>query len=241
MNKSIKWAAKLEHVREVSLLGAADLRFWTDWLEAEDLRPAEREGQAQLMIVAADAKFMSLRFQELSVSVVIYPPDQDESRDAAFLIGAFNSRPFFAFCERVLFSTPYEHGRVSLTAATPAAIELVKDHEPVFRASMGDGDTATPRESLRTCDDGWEGPILLPNKRRRVGQAGKLFYARLRGNTKVYRFAAADSLVIEPTAESEVLRAIRDSHFVAKEWVIREDATHAKSTTYCRERRVPSG
>jgi hypothetical protein len=235
MNKSIKWAAKLAHVREVSLLGAADLRFWTDWLEAEDLRPAERDGQAQLMIVAADAKYMGLRFQELSVSVVVCPADQSAALEAAFLIGAFNSRPVFAFCERVLFSTPYEHGRVELTAATPAAIELVKDQALVFRARMGDGAAATQRDLLRSCDDGWEGPIFLPNKRPRKGRPGKMFFARLRGETTVYRFlAATDSLTIEANAKSEALRAMRDSHFVAKEWVIREDATHAKSKTYSR-------
>src|SRR5688572_1589064 len=106
MSKSIKWAATLAHVREVSLFGTADLQFWTDWVQAQDLRPAECDGHAQLMIVAADAKYMGLRFQELSFSVVVQRQDPDPPRDAVYLVGAFNSWRFIAFCERVLFSTP---------------------------------------------------------------------------------------------------------------------------------------
>ena len=38
---------------------------------------------------------------------------------------------------------------------------------------------------------------------------------------------------------SEVLQALMDSHFVAKEWIVREDATHAKSKTYKRADLLP--
>ena len=65
MNKPVKWAAELEHVREVSLLGTADLAFWKDRLLTQDLLPIERDGQAQLLIVAADSKFKGIRFREL--------------------------------------------------------------------------------------------------------------------------------------------------------------------------------
>jgi hypothetical protein len=43
MNKSIKWAGELSHVREVTLLGTADLSFWKDWLMEHDLRPSEHD------------------------------------------------------------------------------------------------------------------------------------------------------------------------------------------------------
>jgi hypothetical protein len=241
MYKSIKWAAQLAHVREVSLLGTADLQFWTDWLRTEDLRPAECDGKAQLMVIAADAKYMRLRFQELSFSVMVQPQDSDAPQGAVYLVGAFNSRRFFAFCERVLFSTPYEYGGVALSTAMPAAIELARDRQTGFRAAMNTG-RATQRETLRACDDGWEGAVYLPSKGRQKRRADKLFFARLSGFTKVYPFVAGtDWLTIEPTVNSTVLRAIRDAQFVAKEWVIREDAEHAKSKTYKRQSRDFSG
>jgi hypothetical protein len=239
MNKPIKWAATLAHVREVSLSGMADLRFWTEWLRSEDLRPADYDGQAQLMIIAADAKYMGLRFQELSFSVGVQPQDRDSPRDAVYLVGAFNSRSFIACCERVLFSTPYEYGRVALSTAMPAAIEVASDQRGVFSAAMNAG-RATQREPLRACDEGWDGAVYLPGKGRQKGRAGKLFFARLRGFTKVYPFVAGkDSLTIEPATQSPVLRAMRDSNYVAKEWVIREDAVHAKSKTYNRVAHAP--
>jgi hypothetical protein len=48
-------------------------------------------------------------------------------------------------------------------------------------------------------------------------------------------------VAIRPWPDSEVLQALRDSHFVAKEWIIREDATHAKSKTYKRADLLPGG
>ena len=40
-NTSVKWAAELAHVREVSLLGTADLAFWKDRLLKEGLPKAQ--------------------------------------------------------------------------------------------------------------------------------------------------------------------------------------------------------
>ena len=62
MKTPIKYLAEPKHVREVSLLGTADLDFWKARLEDEDLTPAERDGKAQLLIVAADMRFMGIRF-----------------------------------------------------------------------------------------------------------------------------------------------------------------------------------
>ncbi|MEK6322975.1 MAG: hypothetical protein AABN33_14980 [Acidobacteriota bacterium] len=75
MNTSVKWAAELAHVREVSLLGTADLAFWKERLLKEDLVTAERDGKAQLLVVASDMKFMGVRFREVSFSVLVCPPE----------------------------------------------------------------------------------------------------------------------------------------------------------------------
>src|SRR5689334_12531439 len=99
MSSTPKYVATLSRVREVSLLGSADLSFWTNHLRGANLAPAEFEGKARVLIIAADAKFMGLRFQELSVCVAVPPPQDGGWGDAAYLVRAFNSRRFFAFCE----------------------------------------------------------------------------------------------------------------------------------------------
>jgi hypothetical protein len=220
MSPSIQWAAELANVREVSLRGTADLAFWTDRLKPEDLLPAERDGHAQILIVAADAKFKGIRFRELSFSVLVAQP-----AEGAYLVRAFNSCRFFAFCERMFFSTPYYHGDVRMSASDPIAIRLLKNSEAIFAAEM------PTREPARSGDDGWEGPIFLPRR----GKARRLFYARIRGHTRTYPLLPGrDMLTIRSTANCEVLQALTDSHFVAREWAVRESATHAKSKTYNR-------
>jgi hypothetical protein len=240
MNRSVKWAAELAHVREVSLLGTADLAFWKDRLLKEELRPAESDGRAQLLITAADSKFMGVRFRELCFGVVVSRPDDGTWQDAAYLVRAFNSRWLFAACERVLFSTPYDHGDVRVRPSWPASVHLVKKGEVVFAAEMGADASGPGREPSRCGEDGWDGPVFLPPGRRRGGRPGKLFVARLRGHTRRYPFLpGTDSVAIMPPPGGEVLQALRDTRFLAREWVIREDATHAKSKTYRRADLLP--
>jgi hypothetical protein len=240
MNASIKWAAELAHVQEVSLLGTADLAFWKGHLLKENLLPAESDGQAQLLIIAATAKYMGVRFRELSFSVLVYRLEAGAWQDAAYLVRAFNSCRLFAFCERVFFSTPYYHGDVHVSASLPASMNLDKKGEVVFAAEMGTDASGLGRDFSRCGEDGWEGPVFLPESRRREGRQGKVFVARLRGYTRVYPFLpGTDSVAIIPSPDSEVLQALRDSHFVAREWIVREVATHAKSKTCKRGSLLP--
>lgn len=234
MNNPINWAAELAHVREVSLLGTADLAFWKNRLTKENLFPTERDGQAQLLIVAAEAKYMSVWFRELSFSVLVCQQENGNRQDGAYLIRAFNSSQCFAFCERVFFSTPY-YGDVRLSASFPASIRLMKKGEVVFQAEMR-ADIARPdRQPSRRGEDGWEGPVFLPENRRGKGCQGNLFFAHIRGYTQIYSFLPEqDSVTLSPAPDSEFVQALLDSHFVAQEWGIRADATHTKSKTYKR-------
>jgi hypothetical protein len=241
MDTPVKWVAELAHVREVSLLGTADLAFWKDRLREEDLRPAETDGQAQLLIIATDAKYLGVRFRELSFSVLVLRHEEGARRDAAYLVGAYNSVRLFAFVERVFFSTPYAYGDVRASASLPASNHLLKNREVVFRAEMAADGSGTGREPSRRGEDGWEGPVFLPRKRCGRGRPAKLFFARLRGDTRAYPFLPSkDSVAIRPLADGGALQALRDSHFVAKEWIIREDAAHAKSKTYRRTDVLPA-
>jgi hypothetical protein len=235
MNTPVKWVAELAHVREVSLLGTADLAFWKDRLLKEDLVPLERDGKARLLIVAADLKFRGVRFREVSFSVLVSPPGEETRQDAAFLVHAFNSCRLFAFCERVFFSTPYYHGDVHISTSVPLSIRLIKGGEVVFQAEMPVDASAPGRGPSRGGEDGWDGPIFLPGRRQGKDGQGKVFFAKIRGPTRTYPFQHSnDSLTIRPSQGSEVLQALLDSHFAVEEWVVREDALHAKSKTYRR-------
>jgi hypothetical protein len=140
----------------------------------------------------------------------------------------------------VFFRTPYYHGDVRVSASLPASIRLVKKGEVLFRAEMGPGSAGSEREPSRHGEDGWEGPVFLPDLRQGKGRQGNLFFARLKGYTRAYPFVPSrDSVTIRASADSEVLQTLRDSHFVAREWIVREDATHAKSKTYKRSDMLP--
>jgi hypothetical protein len=233
MTTTIKYAAELSHVRDVSLLGTANLAYWKDRLAEEDLIPADADGKAQILIVAAEAKFMGVRFRELSFSVLVSPPEDGKPQAAAFLVQAFNSCRFFAFCERVFFSTPYYYGAVGVSTALPASIRLTQHGEARFAAEM-EANTST-REPLRVGEDGWEGPVFLPARGRGSARHRKLFFARISGHTRTYPFLpSADPLTIQPARGSEILQELIDSQFVGQEWAVREDAEHAKSKTYKR-------
>jgi len=235
MQKARKYIAEPNHVREVSLAGTADLPYWKRWLEKEDLIPTESDGKAQLLIIAAAMKYMGIKFQELSFSVLVSTAEVGTQKDAVYLVRAFNSSRLFTFCEQVIFSTPYCHGDVRISASLPVAVHVVKNGELIFEAQMQADASGLERQTSHRGEDGWEGAIFLPGTSRRKGHKGKVFFARLRGDSKTYPFLhSKDSMTIKPSPDCDILQALTESHFVAKEWIVRADATHARSKTYKR-------
>ena len=75
MSTPVTWAAELAHVREVSLLGTADVAFWQDRLRNEELLPTERDSLTPILVIAVDARFWGVRFQELSFCVLVSHPE----------------------------------------------------------------------------------------------------------------------------------------------------------------------
>jgi hypothetical protein len=242
MAMTVKWVANLSHVREVMLLGTADLAYWKDRLREEKLEPVERDGQARIMVIAADLKYWGVRFREVSFSVLVRPYEDLTRQNAAYLLGAYNSLWMFAFVERVIFSTPYNYGDVRVSASSPALVHVVQNNEVVFRAEMAADGGGPGREPSQVGEDGWIGPVFLPEKHRFLpekhrgqGRSGKLFFSQVRGETRTYPLMPAQDVVaIKRSTGCEVLQALSDSHFAAKRWNIREDAAHAKSKTYKR-------
>ena len=66
---AIKYVAEVSPVKEVMLLGLADLAFWKERLAAENLTPLAQGGQAQLFISATEARFHGIRFRECIIGV----------------------------------------------------------------------------------------------------------------------------------------------------------------------------
>ena len=91
----IKYAAILKHVQEVTLTGTADLNFWKNRLQQQNLLPAEQDGRARVMVIAAAGRFAGITFREVSFSILLSGADVGER--GAYLLGAFNSVRFFAF------------------------------------------------------------------------------------------------------------------------------------------------
>lgn len=230
--KPLKYQVEISPVREVSLLGTADLGFWQDKLDREGLVADSPDGQAHLMIVAAEMKYMGIRFRELSISVLVAAPKSEHGHDAVFLVSAFNSCGAFAVAERLLFRTPYYRGRVVLD---------VKDGWGGFEVRLGDDGSlnawmgvATLAERVSQVEPRhtWEGPIYLPNLRRPGAAGTRLFFGKLAGEARICEFSPSDDLLsIVPSRDYPVFQWLLESQFAGRQWQLRSSGAHSKSKT----------
>lgn len=222
----------IPQVQEVNLAGSADLAFWQEHLAATGLAPTPGPGGAQVLLSAPDLRWGGIRFQELSLTVVVSQLSGGAPADGLYLAHAYNSSRALALLERVLFHTPYERRPLHIRTTAPVSITVPHRASTRLHAAM-----APSAPLLWSRDDGWEGPIFLPG---RAGVRGRprWFRAKVGGPTRAYRFdPSADTLVIRPTAGDRLLRLLADSQFTPVEWRLRTDATHARSRTY----RSPAG
>jgi hypothetical protein len=229
MNPTIKYVAELKHVREVALVGTADLAFWKDRLRPAGLHPTEIGGGAQIMISAIESRFLGVAFREATISVSLSRHRGGSGRGGVFLARAFNSSRCFAFVERACFSSPYLHGSLRIDARLPASIEVSRDDEIALMTRMAD---VPGRSPSRSGDEDWRGPVFLPSKRGQGAGSCKSFPARVSGATLTYPFSPSEDLVtIRPSRDDTALRSLVESNFAGREWVLREDGSHAKGKT----------
>ena len=231
----MKYIAELAGVEEVALHGTAELGFWQAQLSRERLLPIARNGAAQVLITATNARYAGVRFRELSIAVAVRTLEGSE-RKGYFLAQAFNSSRLFAFAERTLFSTPYDHGAIAVDARPPASVEMRLRGKVVFSAAMAAGLQRLEGAEPTAVDELWEGPIFLPNRGRKDRGRGKLFFARIAGRTLNYAFAAEqDRLLAIASAEHPPLAWLSESGFAGGRWALRSSAEHARSKTYAAE------
>ncbi|MEX0676503.1 MAG: hypothetical protein WD063_05475 [Pirellulales bacterium] len=227
MNGRPRYNVEISPVRDIILRGSADLSFWAERLEREDLVPLGDGGKAQLLLIAVDAKFMGVRFRELSVAVSLEASGGTDGHDAVYLPQAFNSVRLFAFVERTFYHTPYYPARIRVETRLPAAFEVSLAEGVILRAEMSADSTSATRKPTRLQEESWEGPIFLPSSPRQ--QDPKVFFARLAGHTHAYPFAARDTITLKPTSRAPIVEWLAESEFSPQEWAIRETATHART------------
>ena len=228
---NVEYAAVIQNVQEVTLVGTADLSFWRERLAWEHLFPYAAAGQAELAISATAATWKGIAFKELSFSVAICADAQGGTHDGYYLAHAYNSVALLAFAERLFFKTPYYAGNLDVEAGVPAHIGLADGATPVFSAEMHGSPVCT-----RQGEEVWQGAIWLPRRGARGSAPARLFYASLGGLTETYAFAPeSHRITLDPHPRAAIVRQLIDSDFSAKEWHIRRSATHAKSKTYRRQ------
>lgn len=221
-----QYVVDVRGVKEVGLAGTADLAFWRDRLHSEGLYPTNDNGRAAVVISATDLKWMGIRFNELSISVHVSRQADGRTVDGVFLVHAFNSKPLLALMERTFFQTPYYGGSIYGVEKSLPQMQLCAGQTLLFQASMvGQRQPEQQKAYL------WEGPIYLPTNQTKKKQAGRCFYGRIRGSTKVYPFRVEDNLWLPPSPGDTVFHWLRESNFQAAEWQVRPQARHAKSKT----------
>lgn len=223
----IDYIVEVSNVTEVVLTGSANLAFWQNRLKPEDLHPYAPQGRAEVLISATQLKWQGVTSRELTVSVAV-ADRADETRHAGFYLAhAFNSLAPFAWMERTFFKTPYFPGEIHVNARGPATLELRLKHETMLTAKQ-----STATTPISTADELWAGPIYLPRYLVGATDPGRVFYAKLGGQTQVYPLADSDTLTLRPAVP--VFNWLIESKFAPREWRVRVNAAHSKSKTYRR-------
>jgi len=220
MNRPIKYIATVDGVREITLVGAADHRYWSERLAAEDLVPLKVNGRAEIWICADKLKWKGVRFAELSVSIRVGREGKD-----IFLIAAFNTSRLFSWIERACFHTPYRRAPIDIDVQSLQSFALYDGKDMSIRAERGNPAT------VERPDDAWEGRIYLP--KGLAGNKRLYFHAQLSGATASSAFEQSSStLALHASPNHDVAKELLQSHFRGIEWRVRESGTHSRSKTF---------
>ena len=218
-----KYLTAIQNVREVTLVGSADLEFWQDHLTNERLFPYNNDGQAELIINAVELKWTGIIFRELVISLPVCESRDGHAMDGYYLVQAFNSSRLLALSERVFFRTPYAHGAIEVNSQGPAFVSAGNRRSSLFRAEMSGMNACLGKR-----DATFEGKTFIQNNR--------YYHLILSGVVEIYSFLPGqDTLEIETEASNRAFRWLVESNFTGKEWRIRRNGTHARSRTYGRK------
>lgn len=228
MNEPVKYAAQVRGVRELSLRGSADLHYWQTRLKPHGLEPLEEDGRARILVIGGNLRFAGLPFREISLSVELERDPDSHFPNAACLLQAFNTNRFFAFSERLFFSTPYHHARCEVSLERPRRLRVESFGTDVLAAEMN---SSPERAPTHDGPGGQLGPVfVLPGP---GASALRYFIAKIEGHTETFPFDCdTDTLEINPAGPgADALDHLRASGFDPLSWIVRKDTLHAKSPT----------
>jgi hypothetical protein len=222
-----KYVADVRDVVDVTLRGSGNLDFWIRYLAQFQLVPLNEEGEASLFILSGKLKWNGVRFAEVAFWVALKDPQYPH---AAFLVQAFNSCRFFAWCERVFFQTPYAHAACEvINDSSKVSVSITKQSASLLSANTA----ALGRFRRGNADDNeWNGPVFLPPTD--PGESQRYFIAQIVGDSRVAPFRSEDIFTLSTGAGEEGPRTFMESGFQPREWQIRDNATHRKSKTFKR-------
>jgi len=219
----MKYAAVIDNVHEVTILGSAKLNFWKAYLKNFDFYPFVDNRKGVIIISAINSKFKGIRFSELSISLKISFAENGKSNDGFYMLQAYNSNRFFTIVEQKYFKTPYIHGKIILNNIIPPKIKLVAKDITLLEIEMGDNKTLN---GVKHEQD--EFNIVLPGNLEK-----NCFKANLEGQTFSFDFTSNDKFILNENAGG-AWNLIRESAFKPLMWKIRNNAVHKKSKTFKR-------
>ena len=224
--EKIRYVAEVENVKEVSLFANADLAYWREQIRNEEFVPYDDDGKAELLITSADLVWKGMRSQEVSISLKVCANDLNEP-NGFYLVHAFNSSRIFAWIERNVFHTPYYHTDIAVRTDPGAAVLVASGSDSLIHLQIGERDTPPSLVNWR-----WLGPVFLPPFKA-SHKTKKVFFARIEGSTETFSFdASKDILRFDHDGLRGIIRQLKDSGIIGKEWHIRKKAFHGKSKTY---------
>ena len=195
----LKYIAQLKNVRELALMGAADLSWWQDHLAAEDLEPVEVDGRAQVAVTGLDTKWMGIPFRDLSVAIAARGRF-DSEETGFYLARAFNASRFIAGVERRWFHLPYRfRSDLQVEIGNPSVLRLGSPPDVDLSFELGSREpSGQPPQEM-----GFTGPLFLPKGRDPTRR--RWFSVRQKGEDGYFYWTTtfSDTLVSESAVTTD--------------------------------------
>ncbi|HPF37885.1 MAG TPA: hypothetical protein P5081_07000 [Phycisphaerae bacterium] len=222
----MKYAAVVQHAREITLMGTADADCWAAPLESVGLTPCRRDHRVGMLISVAAGRW-GIHFREVAIGVAACRQPGGVEPDGYFAAYAFHSSRLFAWCERTFFKASHRLATIDMTLDPPVSIEIRSRSEIALRAAMGTTREASRRENVDIVF-----PVFLPNRGNRVSMKRNAFHVRVAGETDVYPYEpASDFFTVGDNGGALAMPLLADCDFQGTEWLVRRDAIHARTKT----------
>ena len=102
---AVQYTTTIPAVRELNLVGRANLDYWTAHLAGTGLTPLNVDGAAELSLGATDLTWMGVRFNESIAVLTLAQPGAPQVLAGGYLLHAFNSSRVLAFMASSSFAT----------------------------------------------------------------------------------------------------------------------------------------